>query len=92
MKQAKLDPFESVFQESRRVLRANPRVLRRKVRCVIDDDSDEAQAIFNIAAGHKFDWTPLDWQAVLDTLQYNDASVETWLTEMERAHERKAKN
>lgn len=67
--------------EARTLLLDNPKVLRRKVRNVaaVGDKDECALALYTLAAGHKFDWTPQDWRAVLNRLDNCESTVEEWL-------------
>jgi len=71
----------AAMDAAREHLLDNPKVLRRKVRNVAAaGDKDEcALALYTLAAGHKFDWTPRDWRAVLNRLDHCESTVEEWL-------------
>lgn len=49
------------------------------VRRVIKRDDWAAEAIFDIAAGDKKDWTPIEWAAVLCDLERCQLKVADWL-------------
>jgi hypothetical protein len=57
------------------------RVLKRKVRCVAaaGDTDPNALALYTLAAGHRFRWTPEDWAAVLNKLDDCELTVKEWL-------------
>ena len=59
----------------------NEKVLRRKVRCVAaaGDTDDNAVALYTLAAGHRFQWTPNDWLAVLNHLDECELTVREYL-------------
>lgn len=67
--------------EARALLSSNPRTLRRKVRNVaaLGDKDPLALALYTLAAGHKFEWTNLDWAAVLNKLDECDLTIDEWL-------------
>ncbi len=71
----------AAMDAAREYLLDNPKVLRRKVcRVAAAGDKDEcALALYTLAAGHKFDWTPQDWRAVLNRLDHCEVTVEEWL-------------
>ena len=71
--------------EARQALLENPRVLRRKVRCVAaaGDMDENALHLYTLAAGHKFQWTEADWAAVLNKLDSCELTVGEWLSEGE---------
>ncbi len=75
--------IEAQLADARKALLENPRVLRRKVRCVAAAGDTDANALhlYTLAAGHKFEWTPTDWKAVLDRLSECELTVEEWLSE-----------
>ncbi len=50
-----------------------------RVSRVVKRDDWAAEAIFNIAAGDKIEWTPLEWQAVLLDLENCKLKVSDWL-------------
>ncbi len=66
---------------ARAILLDNDRVLNRKVRCVAaaGDTDDNAIALYTLAAGHRFRWTPDDWAAVLNKLDDCELTVRAWL-------------
>jgi hypothetical protein len=49
------------------------------VRRVIVNDGWAADAIFDIAAGDKKEWTPIEWAAVLSDLEKCQLKVRDWL-------------
>jgi hypothetical protein len=59
----------------------NDKVLNRKVRCVAaaGDTCPHAYALYTLAAGHRFRWTPEDWAAVLNKLDSCELTVRAWL-------------
>lgn len=67
--------------DARALLLDNPKVLRRKVcNVAAAGDADEnALALYTLAAGHKFSWTPEDWRAVLRKLDECEVTVADWL-------------
>ncbi len=74
-------PQNSELEQARDVLLDNTRVLKSKVRVVAQkgDRNGHALALYTLAAGHRFAWTPDDWQAVLDKLDDCELTVEVWL-------------
>lgn len=73
--------LDDALTEARDLLQTDPKVLRRKVRRVAagGDKDPYALALYTLAAGHKFNWTPEDWAAVLDRLDGCDLTVGEWL-------------
>ncbi len=69
------------MHSARAMLLDNPRVLNRKVRCVAaaGDTDDNAIALYTLAAGHRFRWTPEDWACVLNKLDDCELTVGAWL-------------
>lgn len=61
----------------------NPRILKRLVRRVALDDTPEAEAIFTLAAGKQFDYTPASWKVVLDRVDTCELTVGDWLNGLE---------
>jgi len=51
------------------------------VRRVIKRNDWAAEAIFDIAAGDKKEWTPIEWAAVLCDLERCRLKVDDWLGE-----------
>ena len=49
------------------------------VRRVIERDDWASEAIFDIAAGDKKEWTPIEWAAVLCDLERCKLKVNEWL-------------
>jgi hypothetical protein len=43
------------------------------------DTDDNAVALYTLAAGHRFRWTPEDWAAVLNKLDDCELTVRAWL-------------
>ena len=74
-------PIEVELKQARAVLLDNPKILKRKVRRVsaLGDTNGYALALYTLAAGHKFNWTPEDWAAVLERLDNCDLTVGEWL-------------
>ncbi len=46
---------------------------------VVAEENWASEVIFNIAAGDRTEWTPLDWQAVLSDLDRCKLKVEDWV-------------
>ena len=53
---------------------------RLLVRRAILRDDEIAEAIFEIAANGKREWTPAEWDTLLTELKRTDMTVEEWLT------------
>lgn len=51
----------------------------RQVNRVIEEDNWAAELIFDIAAGDKTFWTPLEWAAVLSDLERCKLKVSEWV-------------
>ena len=51
----------------------------RLVRRVIDQEDWASEAIYEIAAGDKKNWTPIEWQAVLSDLERSPLKVKDWV-------------
>lgn len=71
--------------QARDVLLDSPRTLKRKV-CVVaalGDRNGYALALYTLAAGHRFEWTPEDWTAVLEKLDNCDMTIKDWLDKLE---------
>lgn len=70
------------LRNARELLLDNERVLKRKVRRVAaeGDNSPNAMALYTLAAGHRFNWSTADWQAVLDKLDNCELTVGEWLS------------
>ena len=51
----------------------------RLVRRVVADEGWAAEVIFDIAAGDKKNWTPLEWAAVLSDLERCQLKVKQWV-------------
>ena len=73
--------LDDALTEARELLENDPKVLRRKVRRVAaaGDNDPRALALYTLAAGHRFNWTPEDWAAVLNKLDDCDLTVAEWL-------------
>ena len=56
-------------------------VAHRLVRRVFLEDTPEAEALFTLAAGEKFDWTPTSWQRILDRLDQCELTIGEWLND-----------
>ena len=52
---------------------------QRLIRRVIEQDDWAAEAIFDIAAGDKVNWTPIEWAAVLCDLERSPLKVNDWI-------------
>lgn len=48
---------------------------KRKVRAVVRTESPAAEAVFNIAAQGKIDWTPFEWARLLSELDVCEDTV-----------------
>ena len=79
------DAIAVELKQARAVLQDNPRVLRSKVKTVAarGDRDGHAIALYTLAAGHRFNWTPDDWAAVLNKLDDCDLTVGEWLGNLE---------
>lgn len=53
----------------------------RKVRAVIRTDSSLSDALFDIAAGHRREWTPESWAVLVEKLERCNTKVEKWIEE-----------
>lgn len=51
----------------------------RQVNRVIEEDNWAAELIFDIAAGDKTHWTPIEWAAVLSDLERCKLKVSDWV-------------
>jgi len=69
------------ISEARALLLDNEKILRRKVRSVAaaSKHNEYTEALYTLAAGHKFNWTPDDWSAVLNKLDNCELTVGEWL-------------
>lgn len=69
------------LHSARALLLDDDRVLKRKVRCVAaaGDTDLNAIALYTLAAGHRFRWTPDDWKCVLEKLDDCELTVAAWL-------------
>ena len=72
-------PEQSPTAAARALLESQPRILKRLVRRVAAEDTPEAHAIFTLAAGKQFDFTPESWKVVLDRVDSCDMRVGEWL-------------
>jgi len=73
--------LDTELQAARDLLLADPKTLKRKVRNVAGgrDKDPRTVALYSLAAGHRFNWTPDDWQCVLDKLDECELTVGEWL-------------
>lgn len=80
------DAISAEMAQARQILLDHPRVLKRQVnRVAAAGDQDEcALALYTLAAGHKFQWTPEDWAAVLNKLDDCTMFVGDWLERLEQ--------
>ena len=80
------DAISVELKQARAVLLDSPRILKRKVRRVaaLGDTNGYALALYTLAAGHRFNWTPDDWAAVLNKLDSCDLTVAEWLENMKQ--------
>lgn len=80
-KQSIKKPCTSELEQARDVLRDCKRVMKSKVRTVAakGDRDGYALALYTLAAGHRFAWTPDDWAAVLNKLDDCEDTVSVWL-------------
>lgn len=73
---------ERGLQEARTLLLEDERFLRRKV-CAVARENElqdkRVEAVFSLAAGHLFHWSPQDWQVVTDSLYGCQLTVGEWL-------------
>jgi len=53
---------------------------RLLVRRAVHRDDDISQAIFDLAAGDRTDWTPGDWFELLIDLDACDMTIDEWVT------------
>ena len=51
------------------------------VRRVIERDDWATEAVFDIAAGDKTEWTPIEWAAVISDLERCKLKVKDWLNQ-----------
>ena len=65
--------------DARAFLEQDERTLKRKVKNVAAENSDAAAAIFTVCKGERFEWTPEDWQMVLDRIDECELTVREWL-------------
>lgn len=75
-------PIAVGLREARDILFDNPRFLKRKVRCAAHGNELEdpcVQALYTLACGHRFQWTPADWKVIADRLDSCELSVGEWL-------------
>ena len=52
---------------------------QRLIRRVIEQDDLAAEALFDIAAGDKENWTPIEWAGVLCDLERSPLKVKDWV-------------
>lgn len=73
--------LDDELKAARELLENTPRILKRKVSVIAarGDRDPYALALYTLAAGHKFNWTPEDWAAVLNKLDDSDLTVGEWL-------------
>lgn len=71
--------LDADVRNARDLLQSEPRVLRLRVKTLAAREDEFAEALFTCAAGHKFEWTTSDWQAVLAKLDCNKMLVRDWL-------------
>jgi hypothetical protein len=64
---------------ARELLLADPKVLYKKVSRLAATNGPQAEALFTLAAGKKFDYTPDSWKIVIDRLDNCEAKVGDWL-------------
>ena len=71
--------------EARERLLSDPPILRRKVSVVSarGDTDPYAVALYTLAAGERFNWTPEHWNAVMDKLDHCEMKVGDWLEGVE---------
>lgn len=69
----------SVLEAAAEKLESSERILRRRVRNVASTDTEYSQALFDLAAGRKFDWTPNEWRVVLDRLDNCELTVREYV-------------
>ncbi len=55
----------------------------RKVRAIARTDSALAEALFDVAAGHRRYWDRISWRALLKRLDSCTLTVDAWLKERE---------
>lgn len=81
--QTHADAIDVELKQARAVLEDSPRVLKLKVKRVAarGDRDGYALALYTLAAGHRFNWTPEDWTAVLNKLDECDLTVGEWLNQ-----------
>lgn len=74
-------PQSGELDQARDVLRDSDSIMRSKVRVVAakGDRNGHALALYTLAAGHRFSWTPDDWAAVLNKLDECESTVSDWL-------------
>ena len=51
----------------------------RMIRRVLEQDDWASEAICEIAAGDRKQWTPIEWQAVLSDLERSPLKVKEWV-------------
>ena len=76
------DPISVGLQEARQLLLDDPKFCKRKVRCVAHLNELEDRrvlALFTLACGHKFQWTPQDWKVITDRLDTCELTIAEWI-------------
>lgn len=87
MKHVDLRDTAPDLEQARALLIENPKVLKRKVRCLAagnELDDPRVAALYTLACGRKFQWTSADWQVVLDRLDTCELTVGEWLDALDR--------
>lgn len=79
--------LDAELKAARDRLLEDPKILRRKVRRVsaLGDQHQPALDLYTLAAGHRFNWTPEDWTAVLEKLDNNDLTVREYIDGLDRS-------
>lgn len=80
------DAISAELAQARDVLLAEPKILKRKVRSVaaLGDQNGYALALYTLAAGHRFEWTPEDWTAVLNKLDDCHDTVGSFIADLSK--------
>jgi hypothetical protein len=76
------DPLSVELREARKILLDDPKFCKRKVRCVAHGNELEDRrvlALYTLACGRKFHWTPADWKVITDTLDVCELTIEEWI-------------
>ncbi len=74
--------LQATLRESRQILLSDEKFCKRKVRCVAHENELEdprVLALFNLAVGRKFHWSPKDWKVIADRLDNCDLTIKEWL-------------